>query len=256
MVSSYPISKLRRRIWGEASQEKSARFYKWIKRIFVTLITISVIAQASISYDKYLVNTVYWKAKLGTVSNDDVNDEPYSKALMTATYRGDIDVVKLLFRDNYSRQDQLLETAVNNQNYELVNFFLANEVKVTSQTLRNSVDNILKRNLCEQPEDRNYKILDSLLKNMNAIDSELVREVSISLCKPLMEALLKAGGNSNYITSEGQSLLDWVKKIQVTPSNAYNGWLYGKSQGEIEKHRKQMIDLILDYQKKGGGNAN
>ncbi len=243
LVASCPISTISRRFWGEPAPEKTARFYKLIKSIFIFLLTIFIILQVYKSYDKYLVNTIYWQTKLGIVPDKFENSEDYSKALWTATNRDEIGIVKLLFSDNYDKQGQLLETAVHKRNYELVDFFLTRGVEVTPQVLKTSFNGITGRRVCEKTDDSNYRILRRLL-TVKSPENELLRISAISLCYPLMEILLKSGGNPDYIT-----LLDLAKKTQVTPSNGSNGWLYGRTQEEIEKHRTNMIDLISKYQK-------
>ncbi len=249
LVASYPLLKIRRRFWGELAPEKTDILLKIIKRIFILLLAMSIIFQTYQSYKKHLVNTTYWQAKLGIIADNFKNDKDYIIALRTAIRRGETDMVKVLFRDGYNRNSELFTIVVDSGNYDLVDFFLTHDIEAKSQVLKVSFERIISHRICEKTDDSNYKILERLLKEIKSIDNKLLRIPAISLCSPLMEILLKSNVNPSYITPEGESLLDLVKKIEVTSNNAYNGWLYGESQETIEKYRKQMIDLISKYQK-------
>jgi hypothetical protein len=249
---SYLFTKIRNRLWGRPLRSANETYYKVIKLSFITLLLISLPFQAYFSYKQHLVNSVYWKAKFD-ITHNDFNEkgalvEGYSRAIWRGISRNEPIVVQRLFRPDYEKNAEILTGSLRHDDYTITYLLLENGVTPEQKAIETIFDKIIRNESCDLVDNKDYKILDNLLKHTAISDNEIVKRAAISLCSPLMERLLQAGGDPNYTAPENKTLLYWASNAEIRSNNTLNYWLYGEPKEEIKARRRQMTDLITKYQ--------
>ena len=252
-VISYLFTKARDWARNKPSPQASERYCKLLKSTFIVLFFLSLPAQAYQSYNKHLVNSVFWKAKFD-ITNNAFNEQGsavsgYSRAIWQAVHKNEPVIIERLFQKNYSKNSGLLQISLHLKDYKIAHFLLENGVIAKPKAIETIITKIVNYKSCNFPEHIDFIILDSLLEHSPIIDNKIIKGAAISLCAPLMKKLLDAGGDPNYTVQKNKTLEYWASVPEVKSNNTYNRWLHGEPKEKIEAHRQRMIDLITEYKK-------